>query len=55
MRTKRAKRKKEMGGKIDTGQARLGKKMDQLVLYTSLTLTVTFVHVLATFVHDSNI
>ena len=38
MRAKRAKRKKEMGEKIDPGRARLGKKMDQLVVvvYTSL-------------------
>ena len=36
MRAKRTKRKKEMGKKIDPGRARLGEKMDQLVLYTSL-------------------
>ena len=36
MRTKRAKRKNEMGKKIDPGRARLGRKMDQLVIYTSL-------------------
>ena len=36
MSVKPAKRKKEMGKKIDPGRARLGKKMDQLVLYTSL-------------------
>ena len=28
--------KKEMGKKIDPGRARLGKKIDQLVVYTSL-------------------
>ena len=27
-----------MGGKIDPGWARLGKKIDQLVVYTSLTI-----------------
>ena len=36
MSVKHAKRKKEMGEKIDPGRARLGKKMDQLVEYTSL-------------------
>ena len=36
MSVKHAKRKKKMGEKIDPGQARLGKKMDQLVVYTSL-------------------
>ena len=36
LRAKRAKRKKEKGKKIDPGRARLGKKMDQLVVYTSL-------------------
>ena len=36
MSLKHAKRKKEMGEKIDPGRARLGKKMDQLVVYTSL-------------------
>ena len=30
------KEKKVMGKKIDPGRARLGKKMDQLVVYTSL-------------------
>ena len=34
MSAKRAKRKKEMGKEINLGQARLGKKMDQLVVYT---------------------
>ena len=36
MSIKHAKRKKEMGKNIDPGWAWLGKKMDQLVLYTSL-------------------
>ena len=36
MGAKRAKRRKEMGEKIDPGRARLGKKMNQLVVYTSL-------------------
>ena len=36
MRAKRTKRRKEMGKKIDPGWARLGKKMDRLVVYTSL-------------------
>ena len=36
MSVKHAKRKNEMGKKIDPGRARLGEKMDQLVLYTSL-------------------
>ena len=36
MRATRAKRKKEMGKEIKPGRARLGKKMDQLVIYTSL-------------------
>ena len=36
MSVKHAKRKKEMGGKIDPGRARLGEKIDQLVVYTSL-------------------
>ena len=36
MRTKRA--KKRNGEKIDSGQARLGKKMDRLLEYTSLDL-----------------
>ena len=36
MSVKHAKRKKEMGKKIDPGRARLGRKMDQLVIYTSL-------------------
>ena len=36
LRAKRAKRKKEKGEKIDPGWARLGKEMDQLVVYTSL-------------------
>ena len=40
MSVKHAKRKKEMGEKIDPGRARLGKKMDQLVVYTSLTQTI---------------
>ena len=31
---------KEMGGKIDPGWVRLGKKMDQLVVYTSLWVKV---------------
>ena len=34
-----AKRKKEIGRKINPRQARLGKKMEQLVVYTSLTWT----------------
>ena len=38
MSVKHAKRKKEMGKKIDPGRAQLGEKMDQLVLYTSLVL-----------------
>ena len=33
---KHAERKKEMGKKINPGRAPLGKKMDQLVVYTSL-------------------
>ena len=37
MRTKHAK-KKEMGGKNYSSRARLGKKMDRLVEYTSLDL-----------------
>ena len=40
MRAKRTKRKKEMGKKIDPGWARLGKKMDRLVVYTSLRIRV---------------
>ena len=36
MSVKHAKRKKEMGKKIDPGRAQLGKKIDQLVVYTSL-------------------
>ena len=36
MSVKHAKRKKEVGKKIDPGRARLGKKIDQLVVYTSL-------------------
>ena len=36
MSVKHAKRKKEMGKKINPGRARLGIKMDLLVLYTSL-------------------
>ena len=36
---KRIKRKKEMGEKINPGWARLGKKMDQLVVYASLQRT----------------
>ena len=36
MSVKHAKRKKEMGKKIDPGRARLGKKIYQLVVYTSL-------------------
>ena len=36
MSVKHAKRKKEMGKKIDPGRARLGKKIDQLEEYTSL-------------------
>ena len=36
MSVKHAKRKKEMGKKIDPGRARLGKKIDKLVVYTSL-------------------
>ena len=36
MSVKHAKRKKEMGKKIDPGRARLGEKIDQLVVYTSL-------------------
>ena len=39
MSVKHAKRKKEMGKKIDPGRARLGKKIDQLVVYTSLLLS----------------
>ena len=39
MSVKHAKRKKEMGKKIDPGRARLGKKIDQLVVYTSLWLS----------------
>ena len=42
MREKCAKRKKEMGEKIDPGQARLGEKMGQLVVYTSLCVTDIF-------------
>ena len=42
MRAKRTKRKKEMGEKIDPGQARLGGKMGQLVVYTSLCVTDIF-------------
>ena len=38
MSVKHAKRKKEMGKKIDPGRAPLGKKIDQLVVYTSLEL-----------------
>ena len=36
MSVKHAKRKKEVGKKIDPGPARLGEKIDQLVVYTSL-------------------
>ena len=36
MSVKQAKRKKEMGKKIDPGRAWLGKKIDQLVVNTSL-------------------
>ena len=38
MSVKHAKRKKERGEKIYPGRARLGKKIDQLVVYTSLIL-----------------
>ena len=38
MRAKRTKRKKEMGKKIDPGWARMGEKIDRLVVYTSLHL-----------------
>ena len=40
MSVKHAKRKKETGEKIDPGRARLGEKIDQLVVYTSLVSTV---------------
>ena len=43
MSVKHAKRKKEMGKKIDPGRARLGKKMDQLVVYTSLHIVQNYV------------
>ena len=36
MSVKHAKRKKEVGKKIDPGRARSGKKIDQLVVFTSL-------------------
>ena len=36
MSMKHTKRKKEMGKRIDPGRARLGTKIDQLVVYTSL-------------------
>ena len=42
MHAKRAKRKKEMGEKIGPSRAWLGKKMDQLVVYTSLSRIVMY-------------
>ena len=43
MSVKHAKRKKEMGKKFDPGRVRLGKKMDQLVVYTSLNLILSLI------------
>ena len=43
LRTKRAKRKKKKGEKINPSWAWLRKKMDQLVVYTSLVVVVVLV------------
>ena len=42
MSVQHTKRKKEMGEKIDPGRARLGKKIDQLVVYTSLIISYNY-------------
>ena len=49
LRVKRAKRKKEKEKKIDPGRARLGEKMDQLVLYTTLAIICTRMAIFGTF------
>ena len=47
MSVKHAKRKKEMGKKMDPGRVRLGKKMDRLEEYTSLIIIIIIVGLFA--------